>query len=73
MSPTTPLENLSGHSGSLKAELPDAAEIAGLMRTRTGSTRLNDATNATLALENRLSHPASLASLAEALRSNLAH
>jgi hypothetical protein len=37
MSPPTPLENLSGPSGSLKAEPPDAAEIAGLLRT--GSTR----------------------------------
>lgn len=51
MSPPTPLENLSGPSGSLKAEPPDAAEIAGLLRT--GSTRLNDAANATLALESR--------------------
>ena len=51
MSPPTPLENLSGPSGSLKAEPPDAAEIAGLLRT--GSTRLTDATNATLALESR--------------------
>lgn len=33
MSPPTPLENLSGPSGSLKAEPPDAAEIAGLLRT----------------------------------------
>lgn len=48
MSPPTPLENLSGPSGSLKAEPPDAAEIASLLRT--GSTRLTDATNATLGL-----------------------
>ena len=41
MSPPNPLENLSGPSGSLKAEPPDAAEISGLLRT--GSTRLNDA------------------------------
>ena len=33
MSPHTPLENLSGPSGTLKAEPPDAAEIAGLLRT----------------------------------------
>ena len=33
MSPPTPLENLSGPSGSLKAEPPDDAEIAGLLRT----------------------------------------
>ncbi len=51
MSPPTPLEKLSGPSGPLKAEPPDAAEIAGLLRT--GSTRLTDATNATLALESR--------------------
>ena len=51
MSPPTPLENLRGPSGSLKAEPPDATEIAGLLRT--GSTRLTDATNATLALESR--------------------
>jgi len=31
MSPPTPLENLSGPSGSLKAEPPDAAEIAGVV------------------------------------------
>ena len=48
MSPPTPLENLSGPSGSLKAEPPDAAEIAGLLRT--GNTRLNDAANTTLGL-----------------------
>jgi hypothetical protein len=71
VSPPTPLENLSGPGGSLKPEPPDAAEIAGLLRT--GSTRLNNATNATLALEGRLSHPASWANFTEALRSNLAH
>jgi hypothetical protein len=51
MSPPTPLESLSGPSGALKAEPPDATEIAGLLRT--GSTRLTDATNTTLALESR--------------------
>lgn len=51
MSPLTPLENLSGPSGSLKAEPPDASKIAGLLRT--GRTRLTDATNATLALDSR--------------------
>lgn len=40
MSPPTTLENLSGPNGSLKVEPPDAAEIAGLLRT--GSTRLNE-------------------------------
>jgi len=71
VSPPTPLENLSGPGGSLKAEPPDAAEIAGLLRT--GSTRLTDATNATLALESRSSHPASVASFTADIRSNLAH
>ncbi len=33
MSPPHPLENLSRASGSLKPEAPDAAEIAGLLRT----------------------------------------
>jgi len=51
MSPPTPLENLSGPGGALKAEPPNATEIAGLLRT--GSTRLTDATNPTLALESR--------------------
>ena len=51
MSPPTPLENLSGPGGVLKAEPPNATEIAGLLRT--GSTRLTDATNPALALESR--------------------
>lgn len=51
MSPPTPLENLSRPGGSIKAEPPDAAEIAGLLRT--GRARLADASNATLALESR--------------------
>lgn len=51
MSPPTPLENLSRPGGSLKAEPPDAAEIAGLLRT--GRARLADAGNASLALESR--------------------
>lgn len=51
MSPPTPLENLSRPGGSLKAEPPDAAEIAGLLRT--GLARLADAGNASLALESR--------------------
>ena len=51
MSPPTPLENLSGPGGALKAEPPNATEIAGLLRT--GSTRLTDATNPALALESR--------------------
>jgi hypothetical protein len=51
MSPTNPLDNLSRPGGSLKPEPPDAAEIAGLLRT--GRARLADASNATLALESR--------------------
>lgn len=51
MSPPTPLENLSRPGGSLKAEPPDAAETAGLLRT--GLARLADAGNASLALESR--------------------
>ncbi|MDO9437561.1 hypothetical protein [Hydrogenophaga sp.] len=48
---TQALENLSGPGKSLKAEPPDANEIAGL--TRTGTARLLDARNASLALESR--------------------
>lgn len=51
MTTTNPLENLSRPGGSLKPELPDAAEIAGLLRT--GRARLADAGNTTLALESR--------------------
>ena len=45
------LDNLSGPGKPLKAEAPDATEIAGLLRT--GVARLNDARNAALALESR--------------------
>ena len=45
------LENLCGPGKQLKAEAPDDAEIAGLLRT--GIARLHDAQNATLALESR--------------------
>ena len=45
------LDNLSGLGKPLKAEAPDATEIAGLLRT--GVARLNDARNAALALESR--------------------
>jgi len=51
MSPPHPLENLSRPGGSLKPEPPDAAEMAGLLRT--GRARLMDARNTTLALESR--------------------
>ena len=45
------LENLCGPGKPLKAETPDVNEIAGLLRT--GVARLNDARNATLAMESR--------------------
>jgi hypothetical protein len=45
------LENLCGPGKSLKAEAPDANEIAGLLRT--GVARLHDARNSALALESR--------------------
>ncbi|MEC5213158.1 hypothetical protein RCH06_001703 [Polaromonas sp. CG_9.5] len=51
MANNTPLDNLSGPGKALKAEAPDAAELAGL--TRTGIARLTDARNTALALESR--------------------
>ena len=45
------LDNLCGPGKPLKAETPDTHEIAGLLRT--GLARLNDARNATLAMESR--------------------
>jgi hypothetical protein len=45
------LENLCGPGKSLKAEAPDANEIAGQLRT--GVARLHDARNSALALESR--------------------
>lgn len=67
MSPT-PLENLSGPGKALKAEPPDAEEIAGLLRT--GRARLQDARNKTLAIESRfdLSYNAAHALCLAALR-----
>ena len=62
-----PLENLSGPGNPLKAEAPDAQELAGLLRS--GLARLKDARNATLALESRFdlaynaAHSLSLAAL----------
>jgi hypothetical protein len=44
-------ENLCGAGKPLKAEPPDAAEFAGLVRS--GIARLNDAGTASLALESR--------------------
>ena len=51
MTTHSPLNNLSGPGKALKAEAPDAAELAGLVRT--GKARLADARNTTLALESR--------------------
>ena len=51
MSAPVPLENLSGPGKALKAEPPDAQELAGL--TRTGLARLTDARNTTLSIESR--------------------
>lgn len=51
MSPPSPLDNLCGPGKALKAEPPDAAELAGLIRT--GKARLADARNTTLALESQ--------------------
>lgn len=48
---TQALENLSGPGKSLKAEPPDATEMAGLLRT--GMARLADARIASLSLESR--------------------
>lgn len=66
MHPT--LENLCGPGKPLKAEAPDAKEIAGLLRT--GIARLHDAQNAALALESRfdLAYNAAYALCLAALR-----
>jgi len=65
---SSPLENLCGPGKPLKAEAPDAAEIAGLMRS--GRARLTDARNELLALESRfdLSYNAAHAFCLAALR-----
>ena len=47
----SPLELLSGPGKSLRQELPDAKEFAGLQRS--GLARLRDAANAGLSLEGR--------------------
>ena len=51
MAVNSPLDNLSGPGKALKREAPDAAELAGLVRT--GQARLTDARNTALALESR--------------------
>ena len=48
---TSPLENLCGASGPLRAEAPDVAEWAGLIRS--GRVRLADAKRDTNSLESR--------------------
>lgn len=48
---SSPLESLSGPGKSLRSELPDAQEFAGLKRS--GLARLQDASNAGLSLEGR--------------------
>lgn len=46
-----PLDNLCGPGKALRIEAPDAAELAGLLRS--GLARLSDAGNTTLSLESR--------------------
>ena len=48
---TDPLANLAGPGKPLRVEAMDAQEIEGLLRT--GTARLHDATNETLAIESR--------------------
>jgi hypothetical protein len=64
---SSPLDNLCGPNKALAAELPDAAEFAGLLRS--GLARLQDAGNISLSLEGRFdlaynaAHALSLAAL----------
>lgn len=64
---SNPLDNLCGPGKPLQKEAPDANELAGLLRS--GTARLKDASNATLALESRFdlaynaAHSLSLAAL----------
>ena len=46
------LDNLCGPGKALHLEAPDANELAGLLRS--GTARLKDARNTTLALESKL-------------------
>jgi hypothetical protein len=48
----SPLENLAGPGKPLRAEPPDSAEFAGLLRS--ARARLKDAGNKSLALESRI-------------------
>lgn len=64
---TSPLDNLASASGAIHREAPDHAEYAGLVHS--GTVRLVDAGNTTLALESRFdlaynaAHALSLAAL----------
>jgi hypothetical protein len=64
---SNPLDNLCGPGKQLQKEAPDANELAGLLRS--GTARLKDARNATLALESQFdlaynaAHSLSLAAL----------
>jgi hypothetical protein len=64
---TSPYERLCGPDGPLHPERPDDAEIAGLLQS--GSDRLRDASNGSLALASRFdlvynaAHALSLAAL----------
>lgn len=66
----SPLENLAGPGKALRAEAPEAAEFAGLLRS--GRTRLKDASTKSLALESRfdLAYNAAHALCLAALRSH---
>ena len=65
---TSPLESIAGPGKALALEPPDAAEIAGLIRS--GRARLADAGMGTLSLESRfdLAYNAAHASCLAALR-----
>ena len=66
----SPLDNLTGHSGSLAVEPPDRNEFNGLKRS--GLARLHDAANTGLSLESRfdLAYNAAHALCLAALRSH---
>jgi len=66
----SPLDNLTGHSGSLAVEPPDRNEFNGLKNS--GLARLKDASNTELALESRfdLAYNAAHALCLAALRSH---
>jgi hypothetical protein len=55
---TSAFENLAGPDKALRAEPPDAKEIAGLQRS--ALARLKDAQNAQLSVESRFDRPTTL-------------